>query len=166
MGEVVVADGVGDQAVVSNAVETFRQDVDEEASYELVGIEGHGFVSESLFGPVIFVLESDAVLILGYQSGVGDSDAVGIAGEVGQYRLGSLERWFGVEVPLEFAQGLDELSEGMRVSEVLMLAEELQLSRLVGAGELFEEQAAEQSGQDFHGEEEAGPARDPTLTIG
>ncbi len=103
MSQVVVSDGVGDQAVVSNAVETFRQDVDEEASDELVGIESHGFVSESLFGPVIFVFKGDAVLILGDQSGVGDSDTVGITGEVSQYRLGSLEGTFGIKVPLEFA---------------------------------------------------------------
>lgn len=156
MSEVVVADGVGDEAVVSDTVETLWQDVDEETADELVGIEGHGFVSISLFSPVIFVFEGDAVIILGDQSGVGDSDAVGISGEVSQYRLGPLEGSFGIEVPVEFAQGLDEFGEGIRVNEVLMRAEELQLSSLVGAGELFEEQASEQSGQDFHGEEEAG----------
>ena len=46
-----------------------------------------------------------------------------------------------------------------------MLAEELQLTILVGAGELFEEQASEQSGQDTHGEEESRPAGDPALAV-
>ena len=103
MSEVVVSDGVGNQAVVSDTVETLWQDVDEETADELVGIEGHGFVSNSLFSPVIFVFEGDAVVMLGYQAAVGDSDTVGIAREVSQYSLGSMEGWFGIKVPVEFA---------------------------------------------------------------
>lgn len=165
LSQAIVADGVGEKAVVSNAVESLWQDVDEETADELAGIEGHSFVAVSLFGPVIFPLEGDAVIILGDQAGVGDGDAMGISGEVSQHHLGPVEGSFGIEVPLEFAKGLDELGEVNRVSKVLMLAEELQLTILMGAGELFEEQAAEQSGQDTHGEEESRPAGDPALAV-
>ena len=98
LSQVIVADGVGEKAVVSNAVESLWQDVDEETADELAGIEGHGFVAVSLFGPVIFPLEGDAVIILGDQAGVGDGDAMGVLGEVSQYGLGPLEGSFGIFV--------------------------------------------------------------------
>ena len=60
---------------------------------------------------------------------------------------------------------MDELGEGIHVSKVLMLAEELKLTGLMDGGELFQEQASEQSGQDSHGEEEAGFAGDPLLAV-
>jgi len=103
LSQVVVADGVGEKAVVSDTVESMWQDVDEEAADELVGIEGHGFVSVSLFSPVIFVFEGNAMITLGYQAVVGDGDAVSIAGEIVKYGLGSVEGTFGIEIPLEFA---------------------------------------------------------------
>lgn len=103
MSQVVVADGVGEKAVVSNAVESLWQDVDEETADELAGVEGYGFVAVSLFGPVIFPLEGDAVFIVGDQAGVGDGNTVSISGEVSQYGRGPLEGSFGIEVPLEFA---------------------------------------------------------------
>lgn len=60
---------------------------------------------------------------------------------------------------------MDELGEGIHASKVLMLAEELKLTGLMDGGELLQEQASEQSGQDPHGEEEAGSAGDPLLTV-
>ena len=52
------------------AVETGGEDMDEESSDELRGAQGHGFVAVFLFGPVIFVFEGDAVLVVGDESGV------------------------------------------------------------------------------------------------
>ena len=46
-----------------------------------------------------------------------------------------------------------------------MWTEELKPAGLMGGGELFQEQAPKQSGQDPYWEEEAGFARDPTLAI-
>ena len=63
-------------------------------------------------------------------------------------------------------QRTDEFGEGIGVSKVLMLSEELKLTGLMGADELFAEQSSEQSGQDFHGQEEAGIAGDPLLAVG
>ena len=63
------------------------------------------------------------------------------------------------------SQRTDEFGEGIGVSKVLMLSEELKLTGLMDGGDLFQEQASEQSGQDRHGQEEAGFAGDPLLAI-
>src|SRR5215207_10386390 len=90
--DVVGAGSLGQQAVVTDAVEALWQDVDEEAADELVFCQGHRLVSIAAFDPVILPPEGDAVLVESDQAAVGDCNAVGIAGEIGQHRLGSAER--------------------------------------------------------------------------
>ena len=89
---VVGARGVGQQAVVADAVETLGQDVDEESADELVCGKCHLLVSISALDSVVLPLEGDAVFIECDQAAIGDGNAVGIAGEIGQHRLGSAER--------------------------------------------------------------------------
>src|ERR1700757_403063 len=68
---------VGEQAIVSDAVEAVRQDVDEEAADELVGGEPNRLVAGAAVGTIILVPEGDAVLVEGDEPAVGDGDAVG-----------------------------------------------------------------------------------------
>ncbi len=89
MSQVILTPGVGEQAVVSDAMESLGQDMDEEAPDELAGGQGHGFVANPSFVPIVFVFEGDAVIIVGYQAGVGDGDAVGVSGEVSENGFGS-----------------------------------------------------------------------------
>ena len=89
---VVGAGGVGQQAVVADAVETFGQDVDEESADELVCGKCHLLVSISALDSVVLPLEGDVVFVECDQAAIGDGNAVGIAGEIGQHRLGSAER--------------------------------------------------------------------------
>ena len=51
--QVVAAYGIGEQAIVSDTVEALRQDMDEESSDELVGVQGHGFKTPSCVTPVL-----------------------------------------------------------------------------------------------------------------
>lgn len=44
MFEVVFSDMAGDEAVMSDAMEAFGQDMEQETADELVGVEGHGLV--------------------------------------------------------------------------------------------------------------------------
>src|SRR5919106_3315503 len=62
----------GKQAVVADAVEAFRQHVDEEAADELVCCERHPLVSVAALDPVVLPLEGDAPLVAGDQAAVGD----------------------------------------------------------------------------------------------
>ena len=78
--DVVRAGSLGEQAVVSDAVEALRQDMDEEAANELVCCERHHLVAIGTFDPTVLVLEADSVFVERDQSAVGDSDAMGVAG--------------------------------------------------------------------------------------
>ena len=56
--------------------------------------------------------------------------------------------------------------ERLRIGENGVIAEELQAACLMGRGQLLQEQPAEQAREHADGEEEAGPARHPALTVG
>ena len=90
--DVVGAGGLGQQAVVTDAVEALGQDVDEESADELVCGKCHLLVSISALDSVVLPLEGNAVVVECDQAAIGDGNAVGIAGEIGQHRLGSAER--------------------------------------------------------------------------
>src|SRR5215470_2701028 len=81
----------GEQAVVADAVEAVWQDVDEEATDELVGIECHRLVSIAAFDPVVLPPEGDAIPVACDQAAVGDGNTVGIAREIGQHGPGAAE---------------------------------------------------------------------------
>jgi hypothetical protein len=91
-GDVVGAEGLGQQAVVADAVKAAGQHVDQESADELVDCKRHRLVSIAAFDPIVLPLEGDAVLVACDQAAVGDGDAVGVAGEIGQHRLGTAER--------------------------------------------------------------------------
>src|SRR5262249_61231002 len=70
----------GKQAVMADAVEAVGQDVGEESSDELVGVQCHCLPPFGSIDAVILPAEGDAVVVGRDQSTVGDGDAVGIAG--------------------------------------------------------------------------------------
>ena len=53
----------GEQAVVADAVEAARQDVQEKAADELGGVERHGLEPVAAFDPVVLPLEGDAGVV-------------------------------------------------------------------------------------------------------
>ena len=136
---------IGEQSVVADAVEAVRQDVDEKAADELVRAERHDFVSRAAIGAIILVPEGDAVVVGGDQPAVGDGDAVGIAREISEHRLGSTERRLCVEVPLDLAQRRQIRLERSGVIEVGVDAKKLEVAGLVGGAELGQEQSPEQA---------------------
>ena len=82
VGNVCGAVEAGEQPIMSDAVEAFRQHVDQEAWDELVGRQRHGLVAGRPFDPIILVLEGDALLVGGHQPAIGDRDAVGVARQI------------------------------------------------------------------------------------
>ena len=98
-GDVVGACAAGEQAVVADAVEAVRQDVDQEAADELGGGERHDLLALAAFGTIVLPSEGDAVAVAGDQPAVGDGDAVGIARQIGQHRLWPAERALGIDHP-------------------------------------------------------------------
>ena len=61
--EAGLAGGAGEQAVVADAVEAARQDVEQEAADELVGGERHDLLAVGAVAAIVLVAEGDAALV-------------------------------------------------------------------------------------------------------
>jgi hypothetical protein len=64
-GNVVGARAAGEQAVVTDAVEARRQDVDQESADELAGGECHDLLAITTFGAIVLPSEGDAIAVAG-----------------------------------------------------------------------------------------------------
>ena len=107
------AAGVRQEAEVADAAEPFRQDVEQEATDELVGVERHhlGLV----VGAIILPAEADATVLAGEEPAVGDRDAMGVAAEIVEHLLRPAEGTLGVDDPFDVAQRLKMAGEGRRL---------------------------------------------------
>ena len=115
---------------------------------------------------VVAPAEADLTVLDGEEAVVGDGDAVGVLAEVVEDLVGAGEGGLGVDDPLGLAEGLEVAGEGVGVIERGEGVAELEPAGAKGLLEQFEEETAEQAGQDPDGEEEAGAAGDPAVTIG
>jgi len=70
----VAVSGVGDQSVVTDAVEAGEQHMQQEAAHEFIRTERHGLVLCLALGAVVFPLEGDTALIEGDEPAVSDGD--------------------------------------------------------------------------------------------
>src|SRR5215468_10833317 len=119
---------IGEQAEVPDAVEALGQHVHEEPPNELAWLQGHGFVPVRAFEPVILVFERDTVRVGGDQAAVGDGDAMGVAGKVGQHLLWPGEGTLGIDEPVRLPQWAEVGLEGCCVGEMLVITEELEVA--------------------------------------
>ena len=115
--DVAGANRAGEQAVVADAVEAARQHVQEKAADELGGVERHGLEPVAAFDAIVLPFEGDALLVERDEPGVGDRDAMGVAGEIGEHGLRSGERSLGVDDPIAAAQRRERGVEGALVGE-------------------------------------------------
>src|SRR5437879_6252709 len=95
MGQVGGAPAVGEIAVVADAMEAVRQNVEQEAADELVGAKGHHLLLVVV--AIILPAEADPALGKTDKAAVGDGNAMGIAGEIIEHLLRSAERALGVD---------------------------------------------------------------------
>ena len=94
---------VGEQSVMTDAVEACGQHVNEEAPDELAGLQGHGLVAMTPFGTIVLPLEGDTGLIASEQSAVADGDPMGVTRQVSKHGLGTGERPLGIDHPVDLA---------------------------------------------------------------
>jgi hypothetical protein len=81
---------------------------------------------------------------------------MGVAGEIGEHALRPAEGLFGINHPLGLAQWREEGSEGSRLGERGVVAEEREASGLVGSAELAQEQSPEQARENLYRQKEPG----------
>ena len=78
---------VGHEAEVADAHQTTWEHVQEKASDELVGVQGHRFESIATFA--VAIEERDSIGFDGSDAVVGDRDSLGVASQVVQDRVAS-----------------------------------------------------------------------------
>ena len=146
-------------------MEAVGQDVEQEAADELVRIERHDAVTGLSVAPVIFPFEADTVPIEGDEAGIGDGDAMGIAGEIGEHGIGTGEGRFGIHKPIHTAKRFEKLAERIPLLERGVRTKELQRAFGVGGGKPFAHEPPEQSREHLNAEEVTWPARYPALPV-
>ena len=151
---------VGEEAEVPDADETLGQNMDEEPSQELVGLERHDLLLAA--GCVILPAEGDAILLEGYEAVVRDRDAMGVAGEVVQNVFRPTEGWLGIDDPLLGEELAEELAEAFGVGEFLKRAMELELVFEQELPERGDELTAEDATQNADRQEELPRGSNPS----
>lgn len=81
--------GAGEQAIMSDAMEAARQDVEQEAADELICGERHDLQPVGAVAAIILVAEGDPSLFEGDQAAVRDRNPVRVARQIGEHRLGT-----------------------------------------------------------------------------
>jgi len=89
-------EAIGQKAAVTDAHETFGQDVEEEAAQELRCGEGH--LALLVARSVVLPAEGDPLAVKADPSMVGDGDAMGIAAQVAENLLGASESRLGIDL--------------------------------------------------------------------
>ena len=95
----VLVGRTGEQAVMPDAVEAARQNVDQEAADELVGRQRHDLLAFSSRAAIVFVAERHAGLVEAEEPPVRDGNPVRVAREIGQHRLRPGEGRLGIDHP-------------------------------------------------------------------
>ena len=129
---------------MADAVQTFGQHVHEEPPDKLMRRQRHGGVAARPLHPVVLDLKGDAAGIGADQPAVGDGDAVGIAGEIGQHRLWSGEGRLAVDEPPPAPQRAEVPHEGAPLGEAGLAAVEGELACRMGRGQLLQHKPAKQ----------------------
>src|ERR1700751_3469528 len=128
----------------------------QEAPDELVRFERHRAKPRPAIAAVILVAERHTALVETEQPAVRDGDAVCIAGEIGEHRLGTGKGWLGLDEPVLFVERRKVRSKGLPAPRAFDLAKKRQPARHLGVGEPRQEEPPEQTGQYAHWYEEAG----------
>ena len=82
--ELVGAMAIGEQAVVTDAMEAGWEDVEQETAHELANVETHDLAAMTAVLAIVFPAETDMGRVEIEQTAIGDRDAMRIAREIGQ----------------------------------------------------------------------------------
>src|SRR5260370_11973199 len=99
-------------------MEAAREDVNEKAADEHADGKRHRLLAIAPLDPIIFPFERDSAVLQRDQPAVGDGDAMGVAGEIGQHGLGPAERSLGIDDPFGLAERIDTRTEHLTPSDL------------------------------------------------
>lgn len=102
------------------------------------------FFSVAGFDAVILPVEGRGVGIGADEAMVRDRHAVGVSAEIGQHGLGSCEGRLGIDHPFGFAERCAPVGKGIRVHQLVEIAEEGKLSGAVQCEQALREQPPQQ----------------------
>ncbi len=163
--EAGLAGGAGEQAVVADAMEATRQDMEQEAADELVGGEGHDLLPIGAVATVILVAEGYPAPVEGDQPAVRYRDPVRVARQVGEHCLRSSERRLGVDYPALLPDGSKVAQKGLPIGQVRHGSEEGEPPTVMQREQPGEEQPAEQLAEHAHRKQEGRTRRDPVFPV-
>ena len=136
---------VGKKAVVANPHEATGEHVEKEPAKKLEWVEAHG--SLNVVVGVVLVAESDLTVVEGDEPLVGDSDPMGVSGEVLEHLLGTTERGLGVNHPVFVSKGLEPTFPCLGMFEFAKIAVETKLLVLPGSVKFGDELSPEEPAQ-------------------
>jgi len=176
-----LAETIGEETVITDALEAGRQGVEEKAADELVrgdrqsfrlllfvrfAVMVSGLPVEVCFAN-IFPLKRDLPLFEREQTLIGDGDAMCVAAQIFEHWLRAAEGWFGVHHPIAPFHGVQVIVEETGILQMCDGAGEQQAFLIEDVFEGFEKEAAEEAGQHLHRQEEASlAARHEAFGIG
>ena len=142
-----------------NAVKAVRQDMQQEAAHELVGVERHDLLALRTAAAIVLVAEGNARLVEGDQAAVRDRDPMRVEREISEHRFGAGERGLGIDHPSLLSERREMAKEAASFGETSLGAEEDELSGVMQRYQPGQEQAAEERAQHPHRQEEGGARR-------
>ncbi len=146
---------VGEEAEVTDAHETARQQVEQEAAQELIDGQSEQALLVGMGG--VSPAEGDRALFECNQSAVGDGDAMRVAAEIAQSVFGATEGWLGVDDPLVAEEGSAPSGEGSGVGKWGEVSMELELVVAEGGLESVFELTAKDLAEHIDMKKEAVP---------
>ena len=158
-GEVLLPASVGQKAVVADAHESMREDVEKKTTDEFPGGKAHLPLHAAM--GVILPGEGHVIAFQAHKALVGDGDAMRVAGEVSENLLRSTKGRLAVDHPRLGVERRQESGEGARILIGGKRALEIELTCLVGLFQRGENLATEQARQHAHREEESLSAPHP-----
>ena len=151
---------VGEQAIMTDAMETVRNRMQQETANELVGLKRHYLLPAAR--SIILPSECDAIAIDADEAGIGDGNAMRVAAEISQHLRGSSKGRLGIDDPVDAPRFFDNAIECGRIGQVGDVAKEPKLAQIISLLQFFEKQSSKQARQNPHGQEEVCPAGDPS----
>lgn len=114
---------VAEEAKVTDALESVRQDMDEKSPDELFGWQSHRLLS--MVVAVIVPMKSHPAIVDVEQTVIGNGHTVGIAADVMEHLLGPGKRRLGVNHPFALGERSQIGAEGVGIAQFFQRPEEV-----------------------------------------